>query len=232
MEEQNQSENKGQNHHSVPRPVGQYSIIDDELIKVHDSVFLAARSIDRWSCDLIPFCRDEEILDGFRWRYYVEEIEGEIWKIVEFNEMDVEVSSHGRCKTYKGVVTYGSKEDKYRRVTLNYKKVYVHILICMAFHPKTDPNRKFVNHIDNDGDNNHFENLEWVTKKENSVHAQKFHVHSYKSIQTPIIKLDKETEEALEYFESITAAHIATKINLGNIGNVVKGNGRARSAGG
>jgi len=31
---------------------------------------------------------------------------------------------------------------------------------------------------------------------------------------------------------SITAAHIATKINLGNIGNVVKGNGRARSAGG
>lgn len=47
---------------------------------------------------------------------------------------------------------------------------YVHRLVASHFIPNPH-NKKVVNHIDCDRSNNHIDNLEWVTTKENLAHA-------------------------------------------------------------
>ena len=48
----------------------------------------------------------------------------------------------------------------------------LHRLVAIYFIPNPE-NKPFVNHIDNNGENNHITNLEWCTQSENLIHAQK-----------------------------------------------------------
>lgn len=52
------------------------------------------------------------------------------------------------------------------------KSFSIHRLVAMAF-IDNDFNKEQVNHIDGNKLNNHFSNLEWVTAKENTIHAIK-----------------------------------------------------------
>lgn len=58
----------------------------------------------------------------------------------------------------------GSSDDQ--------KNLTVHSLVAKAFIPNPS-NKRCVNHIDGNKHNNHVDNLEWVTHKENSQHAIK-----------------------------------------------------------
>src|SRR5574344_1056696 len=66
----------------------------------------------------------------------------------------------------------------YYRVTLYKNKVptrfLVHRLVAMHFlSTDTDYSKLQVNHIDNDGLNNHVSNLEWCTASENMAHSHR-----------------------------------------------------------
>lgn len=47
----------------------------------------------------------------------------------------------------------------------------IHTLVAKQFIPNDDPNKTQVNHKDGDKTNNHVDNLEWVTPKENTQHS-------------------------------------------------------------
>ena len=67
--------------------------------------------------------------------------------------------------------------DGYERVTLSKngvtKRFRVHRLVAEAFIPNADPDKNQVNHKDGDRRNNHKDNLEWVTCKENIDHGKR-----------------------------------------------------------
>lgn len=47
----------------------------------------------------------------------------------------------------------------------------VHRLVAMAYIENSHEDRTFINHIDGNIENNHVENLEWATSRENNIHA-------------------------------------------------------------
>lgn len=52
------------------------------------------------------------------------------------------------------------------------KEFYVHRLLAIHFIPNPE-NKKYINHIDGNPQNNDLSNLEWCTKSENGIHAYK-----------------------------------------------------------
>lgn len=111
----------------------------------------------------------------------------EIWKPVVNFENRYEVSNFGRvrgificnaCPEPK-MLTTSICERGYAKIYLvgdNGKKLTtrVHILVCKAFHGLPPTHLHTVNHKDGNKLNNIPENLEWMTPKEQMVHA--YHV--------------------------------------------------------
>lgn len=112
----------------------------------------------------------------------------EIWKPVVGWEENYQVSSLGKIKNIN------SKSNFFGRILsprkhYSYNKKYISLsvllycksvkkesmisrLVAQAFIPNPE-NKKEVNHIDFNAENNHVSNLEWVTHKENMQHSLK-----------------------------------------------------------
>jgi hypothetical protein len=109
----------------------------------------------------------------------------EVWKWVKFEDVDgnafdysgaYKVSNFGRVKSFKHNKTVGRirafsiDKDGYSKVDLwrnsKQKMITVHRLVACAFVEYIDGNN-IVNHKDEDKSNNHYDNLEWVTTRDN-----------------------------------------------------------------
>ena len=113
----------------------------------------------------------------------------EVWKDIPDFEGSYQVSNMGRVRSVDRVVTYkdgrmgkykgrvlkpGSNRG-YERVVLyndnGYNNKSVHRLVLEVFKPHVNMIDLQVNHIDGDKLNNHLTNLEWVTARDNVLHA-------------------------------------------------------------
>ena len=91
----------------------------------------------------------------------------EKWKEIS-NHKNYSISSYGRVRndttgTIRKPQVY---TNGYYSVRLNYKNKLIHRLVAEAFIQNKE-NKEFVDHIDGNRKNNNFENLRWVSAREN-----------------------------------------------------------------
>ena len=158
--------------------------------------------------------------------------EEELWKDVVGYEGLYEVSNLGRVKSLRRNIIMKQKKVKgYNMLTLTKvgkrKGETVSRLVGHAFIPNPE-NKPQINHIDENKQNNHVDNLEWVTAKENANHGtrpdrlrkisikNKSHKHLFKneglrklneSRKVPVRQIDVETGEVMNEFPSRAEAN-------------------------
>lgn len=102
----------------------------------------------------------------------------EEWRDIIGYEGIYKVSNFGKVKRihggHKRILKKSLFKSGYVRVCLTVnsieKTIRVHRLVAQAFIPNPF-NKPFINHIDNNIENNHASNLEWCTSKENKDHS-------------------------------------------------------------
>ena len=138
-------------------------------------------------------------------------VNAEIWKDISGYEGLYQVSNLGRVKGLARIIPVGNQmrnipeklkklnmpHDSYCTVNLcNFEHVErqesVHRLVAAAFVPNDDVTKTQVNHIDGNKHNNRADNLEWVTPRENTVHAHVTGLASTRGKFNPSAKLPEE----------------------------------------
>lgn len=168
----------------------------------------------------------------------------EIWRNVQGYEGIYEASSLGRVKSLdryvksnfdrtrlaKGSIKKASKkENGYRVVCLykdnNKKMWYVHRLVALAFIPNFK-NLPEVNHIDGDKNHNYVKNLEWVTDRDNQLHALKTGLVDKKKLgpRRKIIRAYSIDGSQLYEFDGMRDAERQLKISNGGVSHSIKHN--------
>lgn len=166
----------------------------------------------------------------------------EVWKPVKGYEGIYEVSNIGRVKSCERIVTRSNGRkinfpEKIMKPSINHKGYevidlrkngkrecgFVHRLVGKAFIENPN-NKKQINHKNGVKRDNNVDNLEWVTNKENVIHAYKNNLNNNRNaIESRKRKVDQFTleNELIKTYNSIEEATKVTKIN--NISAVCRG---------
>lgn len=145
-----------------------------------------------------------------------QKIEDEVWKDIEMFEGLFQISNYGRVKNIRTgkIRKLVYSRDGYLTICLYFrrsnKKYNVHRLVSKYFIPNPH-NYDCVNHIDLIKENNHYQNLEWCTRKMNMEHAfanRKIkrlgtvtdrHKEAMKSLRKVVFAFNPETKEVLKF---------------------------------
>jgi hypothetical protein len=150
------------------------------------------------------------------------------------NYENYEVSNLGNVRNKKtGRILKSYNKGGYYVVGLSdikTKTLQIHRLVCQAFVPNPE-NKPQVNHIDKNGLNNNVMNLEWNTVLENNIHRSNGVIQTTNQNMS-IYRVDKDTNEKLEKYDSIESAGewafkqgLVKNIHSGrtNISNMIRG---------
>ena len=99
----------------------------------------------------------------------------EVWKDIKGYEGKYQVSNYGRIRNINSnkILKPNKHKTGYLNIDLHGKNKYmpyIHVLVANAFIEKPNDTVE-VNHIDGNKENNCVDNLEWVTKSQNIIHA-------------------------------------------------------------
>lgn len=155
----------------------------------------------------------------------------ENWKNIKGLEDCYQISSMGNVRSidreingrnYKGklikpLIGYGGYYSVQLRRNIKKHIFYIHRLVADHF-LEIKEGKNLINHIDENKFNNHYENLEWVTKSEN-------HIHSNKGAGFLTRKFnDEEIKEIRSLFENGFSIYRISKNyneNSGTISNII-----------
>ncbi len=144
-------------------------------------------------------------------------------KYIIIDEFDnYAISNYGNIKNVKNkkILTPYKNKNGYLSYTFcqnGIKKTFrLHRLVGLYFIP--NPNSlPYINHKDGNKINNHVENLEWCTAKENDNHARKT---GLKQQEKPVKAIELSTKEEL-CFKSVSEASAFLGISKGTISKVL-----------
>lgn len=161
--------------------------------------------------------------DTFIWKYKYDVVEiyheNEEFKnigIIETNDLSkYEISTHGQVRNinrnkyikptivsgYKKIILYN---EKLERITL-----YIHRIVAEVFVTGKSEINKIVNHLDRNRLNNHYENLEWITVKGNTIHAIGRKVNQIDIVSRDVINTFDTITDAYKYFNRPCNSHIS-----------------------
>lgn len=147
----------------------------------------------------------------------------EIWRGINGFRGLYEVSDFGRVRSLprgpKGRERIiGSDSNSYSKVTLSIGgKSYcknIHSLVAEAFLPSPSEGKWCVNHIDGNKSNNHSSNLEWVSYRENNIHAYATGLSKRGQEHYETRLTNEAVTEIRRLFNTMSAIDIANKFNL------------------
>lgn len=163
----------------------------------------------------------------------------EIWKDIPNYEGKYQVSNLGRVKSFlikrnlpNGKIMSNNSGKHYVLVHLmkNNKRetINMHRLVASLFIPNPK-NKKVVNHKDCNKKNNYYKNLEWCTKSDDRIHAEKNGLIKHK---TRRVKQFTKDGVLLKIWESLIKAGRETKTDVSSIGMCCRKHTRYSQAGG
>ncbi len=153
----------------------------------------------------------------------------EQWKDIIGYEGYYEVSSEGRVRNIKTkqILKGDTNSIGYRRVTLYSpvkKRFFIHRLVALHFCDGYS-DELVVNHKDGNKLNNCAENLEWVTRSENDLHAfrNKLRKPSPCKFKKKVIAYDLQSLEIIKIYENVQECCDDLKVARPNVYNCCNG---------
>lgn len=141
----------------------------------------------------------------------------EEWKVIsEFPEYMV--SNYGKVKSQRKNMKIHTMKTGYSGICIKKHMLKVHRLVAKAFIPNPR-NLPFVNHKDGNKTNNHVDNLEWCTPKENAQHAIRNGLKPRVTGRNiyKIYKVRKDNHEIIRIYQNYRDAATAEGIPFGTL---------------
>jgi hypothetical protein len=157
-------------------PVEQIDLETNDVVAVFDSIKEASRITGASLTHIGSVCKGKRNkCGGYGWRFVIQKVTKEIqiykdWKIIQ-DYPNYRVSPKGQIWSIRAMKLTPFK-DGYCYIKIERKNKSVHRLVASLYIPNPE-NFPVVNHKDGNKSNNNIENLEWTTRKENSLHAYK-----------------------------------------------------------